>query len=113
MIIQKQNLQVALPNKMFVVLGSTIDHNKWSSFSKNEAAQESLKPEGMVYYEVSSLKEASLLTQKFIDLFKLGSSNWTGGKICDENFNFIAHISYNGRIWDNEDWKIAKEIKIC
>ena len=41
MIIQKQNAQVSSTNKMFVALGSTIDHNKWSSFSRNEKIQES------------------------------------------------------------------------
>ncbi len=112
MIIQKQNAQVSSTNKMFVALGSTIDHNKWSSFSRNEAIQESLKPDGLVYYEVGSLREASELTRKFINEFRLSSSNWNGGKVCDENFNLIAHISYNGRVWDNEDWKIAKEIEI-
>ena len=110
--IQKQNAQVPLANKIFVALGSTTDHYKWSSFSRNEKIQESLKPDGLVYYEVGSLKEASLLTRKFIDTFKLSSSNWIGGKVCDENFNPIARISYNGRVWDNEDWKIAKEIEI-
>jgi hypothetical protein len=112
MIFQKQTSKASLPNKIFVALGSTTDHGKWSSFSRNEAVQESLKPDGLVYYQVSSLKEASLLTQKFIDVFMLSSSNWIGGKVCDENFNFIAYISYNGRVWDNEDWKIAKEIEI-
>lgn len=112
MIIQKQNAQVSSTNKMFVALGSTIDHNKWSSFSRNEAIQESLKPDGLVYYEVGSLREASELTRKFINEFRLSSSNWNGGKVCDENFNLIAHISYNGRVWDNEDWKIANEIEI-
>lgn len=111
MIIQKQKTQVLTPNKMFVALGSTIYHNKWSSFSRNEAFQESLKPDGLVYYEVGSLKEASELTRKFIDDFNLSSSNWNGGNVCDEDFKLIAHISYNGRVWDNEDWKIAKEIE--
>lgn len=112
MIIQKQNLESQSINKIFVALGSTIKHDKWSSFSQSEAIQESLKPDGLVYFEVFSLKEASLLTRKFIDEFSLSSSNWTGGKVCDEDFNLIAHISYNGRVWDNEDWKIAKEIEI-
>ena len=112
MIIQKKNSKVTLPNKIFVALGSTTEHGKWSSFSRNEAIQEFLEPDGLVYYEVGSLKEASLLTRKFIETFKLSSSNWTGGKVCDENFNPIARISFNGRVWDNEDWKIAKEIEI-
>jgi len=71
-----------------------------------------MKPDGLVYFEVANLKEASILSRKFIEYFDLNSSNWTGGRVCDENFNFIAQISYNGRIWDNEDWKISKEIEL-
>ncbi len=99
-------------NKLYVGLGSTIHHGKWASFSRNEVLAEVAKPDGLVYFEVTSLKDATVLTKKFIDEFNLSSSNWAGGIVCDENFNFVAHISYNGRVWDNEDWKIAKEIDV-
>jgi hypothetical protein len=52
------------------------------------------------------------MTQKFITEFNLGASNWTGGNVYDGHFNFKACISYNGRVWDNEDWRIAKEIDV-
>jgi hypothetical protein len=26
---------------------------------------------------------------------------------------FVANISYNGRVWDNENWQDAKEIELC
>jgi hypothetical protein len=98
--------------KLYVGLGSTLNHGKWASFSKNEILAEVAKPDGLVYFEVSSLKDATALTKKFIDEFNLGASNWTGGNIYDEHFNFQARISYNGRVWDNEDWRIAKEIAV-
>lgn len=100
-------------NKLYVGLGSTIDFGRWESFSSNARIDELDKPQGLVYFEVESLGEAACLTQKFIKEFKLGSSNWTGGIVLSSNMEFVAHISYNGRVWDNEDWRIAKEIEVC
>ena len=99
--------------KLYVGLGSTIDLSRWESFSTNERISELLKPDGLVYFEVNSLKEAADLTQKFISEYRLGSSNWTGGVVLDSSMNFLANISYNGRVWDNKDWKIANEIELC
>lgn len=50
----------------------------------------------------------------FYRTIDLSSSNWLGGLIVDDNFNFIARVSYNGRVWNNteDNWKIAKEIAI-
>ena len=112
MMLQKQNLVGFNQKKFYVALGSTINHNRWLNFSRNEAVTESLKPDGFIYFEVSSLKEASDLSLLFINEFNLGASNWTGGRVCDENMNFIARVSYNGRVWDSEDWKTSKEIYI-
>jgi hypothetical protein len=99
--------------KFYVGLGATIDVSRWESFSLNEKIQELGNSKGLVYFEVSSLKEASDLTRKFIKDCRLGASHWIGGIVLDDSLNFKAYISYNGRVWDNEDWKIAKEIKIC
>lgn len=98
---------------LFVGLGSTVDFSRWESFSRNERIDETLKFSGLVYFEVSSLKEASELTQKFIREYRLGSSNWLGGLVLDHDLKFKAKVSYNGRVWDNQDWKIAKEIELC
>lgn len=98
------------PEKLYVGLGSTIDFSRWESFSRNEKIEETLKPDGLVYFEVQNLYEAVNITKKFIDEFKLGASNWLGGLVLDSGMNFKAHISYNGSVWDNEDWRIAKEI---
>ena len=110
--LQSQNLNIQPNTKLFVSFGSTINHERWISYSSNEALSESLKPNGYIYYEVSNLKEAINLCKSFIKQFNLGASNWTGGRVCDENMNFIAMISYNGRVWDNEDWFKSKEIEI-
>ena len=73
--------------------------------------QELQKPKGLVYFEVNSLLEAKNLTQKFIKEFNLGGSNWVGGRVVDEVNNFIARISYNGRVWEGEDYP-CEEIEI-
>jgi len=62
---------------------------------------------------VSSFKEARDLCVKFIGDNDLGSGNWNGGQILDENEKIIAFVSYNGRVWEGSDYsKDAKEIKI-
>ena len=99
--------------KLFVGLDSNIDYSRWESFSSNTKFDEINKPQGLVYFEVDSLLAASILTQKFIKEFRLGSSNWTGGVVLDSSMNFVANVSCNGRVWDNKDWKIAKEIELC
>lgn len=97
----------------YVGVGSTIDYSRWDSFSTNSKIEEVLKPDGLIYYEVNSLKEASELAKKFIKEYRLSSSNWLGGIVLDNSLNFIANVSYNGRVWDNKDWRIAKEIEVC
>ena len=100
-------------NKLYVGLGSTMDYSRWASFSINTRVDELQKPEGLAYFAVNSLKEASNLTQKFIQEYRLSSSNWIGGVVLNSEMEVIAHISYNGRVWDNADWRIAKEIELC
>lgn len=66
---------------------------------------------------VKSLKEARDVCREYIEDNDLGSGNWTGGQVYEMNNKQIAHISYNGRIWEGEEdfnkpiseWK---EIKI-
>lgn len=64
------------------------------------------------YYEVNSLADASKAVRQYIDRHDLGSSTWAGGRVINDKFEFVAQISYNGRIWDNEIWEHAKEIKL-
>lgn len=98
--------------KLYVGLGSSIDFSRWESFSTYDRIDELNKPNGLVYFEVDSLKEASDLTQRFIKEFNLGSSNWRGGTVLNYSKNFVANVSYNGRVWDKKDWTKAKEIRL-
>jgi hypothetical protein len=97
--------------KLFVSLGSEIDPHRFSQYSNNQKFEELHKPKGLVYFEVNSLLEAKNLTQKFIAEFNLGGSNWVGGRVIDEENNFVARISYNGRVWEGESHP-SKEIEI-
>ena len=97
--------------KLFVSLGSAIDPHQFSQYSNNQKFVELQKPNGLVYFEVNDLLEAKNLTQKFIKEFDLGGSNWVGGRVIDEENNFIAQISYNGRVWESENYP-SKEIVI-
>lgn len=105
-------------NKMFVQLSSIRDESRLDQMSRSAKIEEFLKPKGNVFVEVNSLKEASLLCKEYINRFDLGGSNWRGGLVVDDNFNFVACVSYNGRVWDKdcrmytEESKSAKEIII-
>ncbi len=96
---------------IFVSLGSQINEERFFQSSLNVQFEELNKPRDFVYYQVESLKEASELCQKFIQFYDLGSSSWIGGRVIDGENNFIAKISYNGRIWESENFP-CKEIVI-
>lgn len=85
--------------KIFVALGSEIDEFRFNNLSTNLRIEELNKPNGLVYFEVQNIKAASKLCRDFIKEYGLGSGNWIGGRIINENFECIANISYNGRIW--------------
>lgn len=62
---------------------------------------------------VTTFRQAREACMQFISDNELGSGNWSGGKITDENENTIAYVSFNGRVWDGEPWQSeVKEIKI-
>ncbi|MFD2551649.1 hypothetical protein ACFSQP_07465 [Bizionia sediminis] len=106
-------MKLELDNKsIFVSLGSEIDSNRFSQISTNAKIVELHKPNDFIYFEVENISSAKKLCKKFIAEFNLGGSNWIGGRVIDEKFNFIAKVSYNGRVWDNEDWSKAKEIEL-
>ena len=96
--------------RMFVQLASNYDFERFVQMSNSEQWDLLHNPKQSVFVEVDSLKNAVTLCSQYIDRFNLGGSSWTGGLIVDENYNFIANVSYNGRVWDNADWRKAKEI---
>lgn len=62
---------------------------------------------------VKSFASASKVCRNFIEKYDLGSGNWTGGQIGDIDGKIIAHVSYNGRVWEGEKWSPdAKEILV-
>jgi hypothetical protein len=100
-----------IDRKLFVSLGSEIDPNRFLQYSNNQKVEEINKQKGLVYFEVNNLLEAKNITQKFINEFNLSGSNWVGGRVIDEGNNFVAQISYNGRVWESEGYP-SKEIEI-
>jgi len=61
---------------------------------------------------VKDFKTASKTVKQFIKGHRLGSGNWDGGNLTDENGDIVAHVSYNGRVWEGPlgKWP-TKEIK--
>lgn len=93
---------------LFVSLGSQIDINRFFQSSRNVQFEEINKPRGFIYYQVQNLKEARKLCRDFIKYYDLGGSSWIGGRVIDNENNFIARISYNGRVWESEDYPCKK-----
>lgn len=99
--------------KLFLQLASEYDLSRLESFSKSELIRENERPYGNCFYEVNNLISAKILCLEFIKYFDLSASNWTGGIVLNEENEFIAIISYNGKVWNNQDYKLAKEIELC
>jgi len=51
---------------------------------------------------VGSLGEAADVCRAWIAEHDLGSGNWTGGVVRDDDRTMLARISYNGRVWPTE-----------
>ena len=95
--------------KLFVALGSEINPSRFHQLSESAKLEQLEKPRGLMYQEVKSLREAREILMKFNDHFNLGGSESTGGNVINENGDHIAFISYNGRIWESEEYP-SKEI---
>ncbi len=96
---------------LFVSLGSEIDAIRFFQSSRNVQFEEIKKPREFLYYQVQNLREAIKLCQDYIKHYNLGGSSWIGGRVIDAENNFVAHISYNGRVWEGVDYP-SKEIEI-
>jgi hypothetical protein len=54
---------------------------------------------------VDSLRAASTACRKYIEDNELGGGNWTGGDVIDAaTKTVVAHVSYNGRVWNPGPW---------
>jgi hypothetical protein len=45
------------------------------------------------------LLHASVICQRYIAEHALGSGNWAGGSVTDEQGNVVARVAYNGRVF--------------
>lgn len=99
-------------SSFFVALGTEVDMFRFPQMTTSQKFAQLDKQSELTYYQVDSLASASNLCRQFIESLGLGASNWLGGRVVDEEFNFLAKISYNGSVWDSEDWRNAKEIKV-
>lgn len=95
-----------------VCFDSTVSEFRYFQSSRSEQIEEQFKDKERVYFQVSNLAEASEACQRYIAHFNLGSSNWTGGRVINDNSDFVAQISYNGRLWDSEEFADAREITV-
>ena len=48
-------------------------------------------------FKCQTIEECVQEVRRYIELFNIGSGNWTGGQVYDENDNLIGRIHYNGR----------------
>jgi hypothetical protein len=60
---------------------------------------------------VNTFKEASRVVSDFIDEYDLGGRTWWGGNISNDRGENIAHVSYNGRVWEGPAGGTGLEIK--
>lgn len=54
----------------------------------------------VVWSPAESLEDASRKVREEIERNDIGSRAWTGGDVVDDDGNYVAWVSYNGRIWD-------------
>lgn len=66
-----------------------------------------MKRPNNIKFTVKTLKQAVRKCQDFIEKYDLGGGNWDNANVIDHGV-LIAHISYNGRVWDLQ----GNEIKI-
>lgn len=50
-----------------------------------------------------TIDEAKDILQKTISLFDLGVSTWNSANIFHPINGIVAHLSYNGRLWEGEE----------
>ncbi|MCC5924787.1 MAG: hypothetical protein JJT77_13470 [Crocinitomicaceae bacterium] len=102
-------------NKLYRGACSIIEHSKWESFSTNTRIDKFQKLNHLIHFKVGLLEDAYMLIQKFINDYRINSSNWFGDFALDSKMKVDDHVSYNGkgRALDQENWRIVKEIELC
>ncbi len=57
--------------------------------------------------KVKTIDDAVRMVNNYCDTYNLGASQFSGGRVFDINRNFVARISYNGRIWAEREYKMG------
>lgn len=65
-----------------------------------------------LYVPCDCLEHAIAIVRHFIEINYLGGGNFTGGRIVDTDFNFIAQVSYNGRVWATDNKEIPTDLSL-
>lgn len=98
---QSKELEAIVPYWVELSSASNLDYMT----SDRGVMEQVMKIKGQTYFPANNLLEAKKLVQEFIREYELGGGNFTGGRVVDTDFKFVARISYNGRIWAQEgDW---------
>ena len=77
--------------------------------------EEKFKIQKPTFVAVDNLRQAQAVVREFVSTYDLGSGNFTKntGVVKDAEGQFVARISYNGKVMDNENAsKIGKEIAL-
>jgi hypothetical protein len=64
-------------------------------------------------YACNSLTEASQICRNYLDHFRLGAGNWSGGQVYHPTMGLIANVSFNGRVWDLESKPYPDDMLNC
>jgi hypothetical protein len=64
---------------------------------------------GRKSYPVASLKEASEMFCAARDKSGLGASRVPDAFVINGAGDHVAHISYNGRVWEPREWQVGDE----
>lgn len=80
----------------------------WScgNIDYGECPYEEIAPHQFVH--AKSIEECSNIVRSYIEDNCIGSGQWRGGQVYEENVGYIGRISYNGRFW-SKDTEYGKE----
>ena len=54
-------------------------------------------------FKCQTIEECAQEVRRYIEDYDIGSGNWIGGQVYDENDNLIGRICYNGRFTRQND----------
>ena len=61
-----------------------------------------------IFVQTDSIEKCSEAVREYIEDNNLGSGQWCGGQVYEEEVGYIGKISYNGKFW-NKDTEYGKE----